>query len=44
MHPFDEGFMASYKGHPITDNPYPQGSTEFIDWARGWTTDHELPF
>lgn len=44
MHPFDEGFQASLCGQPITANPYPEGSDNYADWEKGWTTENELPF
>lgn len=44
MHPFDLGFAAQESGLLISDNPYPENSTEHEDWVHGFVTAEELPF
>ena len=33
---YDEGLEARKAGRPETDNPYDDGSQEFLDWNDGW--------
>jgi hypothetical protein len=34
--PFDEGKFAAIEGKPPSSNPYPDGSSEHVQWRKGY--------
>ncbi len=33
-----EGAQAAQKGKPVSDNPYEEGSEDYLSWADGWNS------